>query len=1120
MIMKTKIILFLSMFIFSGVLFSQTKYTPYDNIPGIIKSYKPEYDESYPDWAKMLYQYPVNFNDVCDKFDAYVNSRTQKEKSPIIRYMKIWRRALGEYVNDKGEIILPDIDKINANLLKAQKLANSDLKSTNNSGSDWNILGPINTFYLKDDKIYGVPKSCPWQANVYSFDVTENDPDILYCGTETGFVCKSEDKGETWELLSKEFPFGAAITSIAIDPDDTETVYVGTGLQMYKTIDGGETWGSIFNKEETNFNTIRVDPDDTEKIIAATGNGIYLSKDAGETWTKSWEKETWDLDFNSEDSEIVYAVSYEYTSKGKVFTLLTSDDGGESFSKIENFPKHLCFSGALLAVTKANVNVMYVSMLSRVKKGGSLGEFSTGQGFFDFVLEVSPNDENMVFWGTCILWKSTNGARTFKAIGGYAGKFNIHPDIQCMKILPNGDTWVATDGGMNLSTDYFKYLSNYSPRVNGIIGSDMWGFDQGWNEDIIVGGRYHNGNTALSDAYGEKALRMGGGESATGWVIKGKSHHVAFDDLGAGWILPKTAEGKPQGRFPFTKYPNMKEYGSWRGNIATHPYYSGTLLVGEGNSIWKSTDFGVNYELLHTFSGDVMYFDYSYANPDVIYADIQNSGFYRSSDGGKTWSYKPALSSNGRSSWKGHSNFVTSPTNENVIYACYAYSLYGKQNAPVVRSEDGGNSWEVFGKSKMGYTKNLVIQPDEEGNDLLYLFTSTNGGNAANVYYRKSGMNEWKEFSNGYPAGMNVNKALPFYRDSKIRVGGTCSVWESPLAVTNFKPIITPWVEQKVYNCSLDTVRFEDHSIINHEGAQWEWSFSETPAYIDNANKRNPKVVFDKVGSVDVTIKVTKDGETYTKTINNMIELKSCPSIHDCGNPGVLPKDEWKLLYVDSQETVAEDNSAINAFDDNVNTIWHTDWNGDVYKYPHELHIDLGKKYTLSEFTYLARQDGENGKIKDYELFVSDDKSNWGNPVAKGTFNNGNGYQKVQFNTPVSGRYFRFLALSEVNGKGFASCAEISLTGCIFGSTGIDEDKFDEKISAYPIPTEGVITLRLPTTYQGDYKFKIYSTNGVLVDNGIISTPVIDLNNLSTGVYFVILTNNNGQSFKLKVVKK
>jgi len=57
--------------------------------------------------------------------------------------------------------------------------------------------------------------------------------------------------------------------------------------------------------------------------------------------------------------------------------------------------------------------------------------------------------------------------------------------------------------------------------VKGLIGSDMWGFDQGWNEDIAVGGRYPNGNTALADFYGDKHFGMGRSESPTGWVIPG-----------------------------------------------------------------------------------------------------------------------------------------------------------------------------------------------------------------------------------------------------------------------------------------------------------------------------------------------------------------------------------------------------------------------------------------------------------------------------------------------------------------------------------------------------------------------------------------------------------------------
>ena len=251
---------------------------------------------------------------------------------------------------------------------------------------------------------------------------------------------------------------------------------------------------------------------------------------------------------------------------------------------------------------------------------------NNGQGYFDLVLEVSPMNANLFFTGTTTLFKTVNGGLNFTAIGGYYGAYSIHPDIQDMKVLSSGDTWVSTDGGFSVTTDNFSSTLNYFSRNNGLVGSDMWGFDQGWNEDIVVGGRYHNGNTAITDFYGSKALRMGGAESPTGWVLQGASRHVAFNDLGNGWILPQTAEGEPEGRFIFSKYPNMEEYGGRRSNMVFHPNFYGTIYLGEGNGFWKSTDMGVSWDLLYDFEAQMRYLQISYSNPEVIYADVVGKG--------------------------------------------------------------------------------------------------------------------------------------------------------------------------------------------------------------------------------------------------------------------------------------------------------------------------------------------------------------------------------------------------------------------------------------------------------------------------------------------------------------
>ena len=66
--------------------------------------------------------------------------------------------------------------------------------------------------------------------------------------------------------------------------------------------------------------------------------------------------------------------------------------------------------------------------------------------------------------------------------------------------------------------------------------------------------------------------------------------------------------------------------------------------------------------------------------------------------------------------------------------------------------------------------------------------------------------------------------------------------------------------------------------------------------------------------------------------------------------------------------------------------------------HPHHIVIDLNATYTIAGFTALSRNDGNsNGAIKDYEFYVSQDGKQWGDPVAKGTFEQNDSLKKVSF---------------------------------------------------------------------------------------------------------------------------
>ena len=1127
-------------FIIIGV-FAQTSYTMYDNMPGMIKSDKPSYSNSFPDWAKMLYQYPINYFEITKEFEAYI-SQHQGEKSPEIRYFKNWQRAISPYVMNDGSIVLPDLESYYKVLHKSQINAVNNIINDTKSNSDWSFLGPKETYWLNESGNPNPPDACPWQVNVYSFDVAPSNENVIYCGTETGFVNKTTNKGVSWELVSPNYFFGGGVTAVAIHPTNEDIVFVTAGNQVHKTIDGGNTWTPLLTTGDMfQSNRIKINPSNPNIIIAVGSSGVYKSDDAGDTWSQSLSLHSYDIEFKPDNSDYVFVISEE----SDMFTVYMSENGGTSFIKNSDFPNNIVnVSGGLLAVTTDNPNVLLAVMLSSdntpyLYKGtkvgiswswsllatGQTGNFpmNNGQGYFDLVLDISPIDENLIFAGTTTLFKSSNGGVEFIAIGGYSGNFAIHPDIQDMKLLTNGETWVSTDGGLTITTDNFTNTNNYFARINGIVGSDMWGFDQGWNEDIVVGGRYHNGNTALADFYQPKALRMGGAESPTGWVIHGKSRHVAFNDLGNGWILPQTAEGAPEGRFIFSKYPNMDEYGGRRGNIVLHPNFYSTIYLGEGNAFWKSVDGGISYDMLFDFGDKVRYLQISYSNPDVLYADVVGKGLYYTIDGGSSWILKPSLTSGlyGTSYWKGRTFVAISPYDENTIYACLQNGTWSSDIGKIFRSTDGGDTWDNWTGSLSEYTKCLVIQPDNNGEDLVYLFTNARNGQVAKVYYRDQVMSDWETFDNNYPAGNYVNLALPFFRDSKLRVAGNAGVWESPMKETEFIPIINPWLEKPWVNCMTDTLQFEDHSIIDHNGVSWNWEITPEPEFVDNVNIRNPRVVLGEPGTYSVNFSVTKNDSTYSKYMENVITATTCPSIYDCDNPAEIPKDDWNLIYVDSEE-VNYPGLAIMSFDGDPTTIWHTRWSTGSDPYPHEIQVDMGETYRLYEFTLLNRQNGPNGRIKEYELYISEDSLDWGEPVSIGEFVNTSAPQTITFSSSIIGRYFRLVGLSEVNGNAWSSAAEFSFVGCTDITYDIAQNKDKESLHAYPIPTDGIVNVSLPDGNK--FNYKIVTIGGKVVDQGHISrlNDVVSFNmsRYLGGIYIIHLTNEAGIIFRVKVIKE
>jgi endo-alpha-N-acetylgalactosaminidase len=137
-------------------------------------------------------------------------------------------------------------------------------------------------------------------------------------------------------------------------------------------------------------------------------------------------------------------------------------------------------------------------------------------------------------------------------------------------------------------------------------------------------------------------------------------------------------------------------------------------------------------------------------------------------------------------------------------------------------------------------------------------------------------------------------------------------------------------------------------------------------------------------------------------------------------------KPSLKVVSADSEETAGEDGHASNAVDGKPDTFWHTQWQDANPPCPHEIVIQLNPPGKIKGFTYLPRQEGENGRIKDYEFYVSEDGKVFGSAVAKGSWENNADKKAVSFDAKQCG-FIKLKALSEVNGEAWTSAAEIDV---------------------------------------------------------------------------------------------
>jgi len=846
-----------------------------------------------PDWMQLMQADPPNVFEVERAYSDYY-SKHPFEKNSYTKYFKRWMHWARPLVQPDGSIrqLTPAEMAEQEARLRTQR-AGDPQRGGGNFG--WTFAGPNQTFDTDGTT------EVTWQTNIYCVDIAPSDNNVIYAGGETGGLWRSSDKGLHWILLTQSV-FHGSFGAVKVHPADAAILYAATKGKIIKSVDAGASWTTVYTEVGLWVNELAISPTNPAIILAASDQGLLRTETNGMTWTKIHTQQTWTVKFKVGSPNTVFTAR----KSGNSSDFRISTDAGASFSNSNTgwwspAPSESC-TGVIIAVCPSNASKLYayiigsgsnlkgyVGVFVSTNSGTSWvnthptsaignnpipysipnhtnlmtnnGEFSGfEQGFYDMAIIVNPSNENEIIAGGTSWFKSSDGGESWDPLGGYVGGLPwSHPDLQALAVHGN-DLWIASDGGLNYSPNFAETME---ARMNGISGADLWGFDSGWNEDVLVGGRYHNGNMAWHQSFpAGKFYRMGGAESATGYVNPGDNRKTYFSDIGGYRLLGGFGDGV--GAFSVGLFPNESYAHYANSEMAWDPRCWNIVYIGFENKIWKSTDGGTSYSVLHTFPGtstnNVYEIEVSRSNPEVIYCsqwDGTDDAMWRSDDGGQTWddlAPLPLPNNNDRV------KMAVSAENEDILWVALTYGSNGKK---IYKTLDGGGSWINLTTSALdGYTiSNIMAQYGTNGG--IYLGTS--GG----VFYRNNLFPSWIPFSFGLPVSAETNRLKPFYRDGKIRNGTWgFGVWESNL----FEPsstIAQPIASALKTNCSRDTIFFDDYSVVKQNASTtWSWAFSPQPQYVSATNVRTPKVVFGNSGTYTATM--TLNG-TFTKSLNIVV---------------------------------------------------------------------------------------------------------------------------------------------------------------------------------------------------------------------------------------------------------
>ena len=349
----------------------------------------------------------------------------------------------------------------------------------------WHLMGPqpINNPFGANG---GFP-TASGRVTAIAVDPTDATGNTVYAGGAAGGVWKTTDGGNTWTPLTDTQP-SLAVGSITIDPNNHNTIYVGTGEENFngdafygagvlKSTDGGTTWAQMGKATFAQALTpgtggayigqIAVQPGNPNIVLAAvsfilngTVGGIYRSTDAGNSWTED----------ASPQGLGATSVFFESTPTNAGTTATAWMAMGDAFGVTgANGVYKSADSGATWTKQGGGLPTSNVGRIILGYAPSTSGANATVYAAIATVTPASPSSEDLLG-----LFQTTNGGTSWTPLSNTPAFCN-HQCFYDMAIgvSPENPSWLVVGGGAftNNSSTVFRSLDGGSTWTDITLGS-------------------------------------------------------------------------------------------------------------------------------------------------------------------------------------------------------------------------------------------------------------------------------------------------------------------------------------------------------------------------------------------------------------------------------------------------------------------------------------------------------------------------------------------------------------------------------------------------------------------------------------------------------------------------